>query len=416
MSSFTSNEINSLLITESGRIGPEIYRKTINQSPWLNLVRQAAWPDGMGTTISALTWERSLPTNNLTWSTLGYNPAGDATSPQTGGTDEGNCLPPKQTINFAQTLRTYNLAQTALESPKLCLNDLRFPWQVKEQLGAIMDILAENVKYAWESRYRNEYFRLCGHKVVAKAGLPENTTTNVDPNSNTVTASLFPNQAATTQLTASILQRYAGKMIRDGAGMKSLSKNQGQPVFGLICSPEVSERLILDNSDIRQDYRWIDGQAKELLAPLGVDRSYKNFFHILDWQSPRYDWINGSGYIRRPFYASTAASYGNKSDINPDYETAAYEVSFIFHQDVMESMIPKPISAPGGNTKFNPQKYRGDFNWLNILNKDDNPDGTIGFFRSVFQNGSKSIRPEWGYAILHQRCPQDYSLNACAAT
>jgi hypothetical protein len=116
MSSYTSAAINSLLVTESGRIGEKIYRKKLNSSPWSKLVSQEQWPDEFGTAVSVMTLERSLPANALTWATMGYNPAGDATSPQTGGTDEGNCLPPNQTITFAQTQRSFNLKQTSLNS------------------------------------------------------------------------------------------------------------------------------------------------------------------------------------------------------------------------------------------------------------------------------------------------------------
>ena len=51
--------IENLLITESGRIGADIYRKTLNTSPWTTLVKQEAWPDEMGTTVNVLIYERT---------------------------------------------------------------------------------------------------------------------------------------------------------------------------------------------------------------------------------------------------------------------------------------------------------------------------------------------------------------------
>ena len=45
-----------------------------------------------------------------------------------------------------------------------------------------------------------------------------------------------------------------------------------------------------------------------------------------------------------------------------------------------------------------------------------NPDGTIGFFRGVMSSGTKPIRPEWGYAILHNRCAHNLGLTACDGT
>ena len=56
-------DIEQVLINEANRIGPDIYRKTLNTSPWLKLVKKDVWPDEMGDTIRVLTYERSLPAN-----------------------------------------------------------------------------------------------------------------------------------------------------------------------------------------------------------------------------------------------------------------------------------------------------------------------------------------------------------------
>ncbi len=418
------HDIDSILVTESGRIGPDIYRKTLNTSPWLKLVKQGAWPDEMGDQLTVLTYERSLPANTLSWEDVVANGSNGG-----GGDAEGSgtCLPPVQTINFAQTARQYKLSQTALESPPLCVNDLRFPFRRQEQLRMMFDILAENTSYAWQDRYRNEYFRNCGHKMVAYGNsgtgtyLPENTTITVDPNTTAGISTLFPASAGasilpSSYLTQGILDRIYMKLIRDGAGNNPLDRANGRPQFGLICSPETSDRLIRSDADQRDDFRY-STRVSELLAPLGIERPYRGFFHMVDDFAPRYTTtvVGGNTVLQRVLpYSSTAATYGNKFDINPDYENAEYEVSFVFHMDVIEALIPKPITSPGGNTKFDPVSYRGDFKWKNIPHPTHNPDGTIGFFRGVLSSGTKPIRPEWGYAVLHLRCPNDLGLLDCA--
>lgn len=418
-------DIDTILVAESGRIGPDIYRKTLNTSPWLKLIKQNAWPDEMGQELTVLTYERSLPANTLSWSDVTFN---GTTGGGGAASGSGSCLPPTQEIAFAQTARTYSLSHTALESPAICVNDLRYSFRRQEQLRMIFDILTENASYAWQDRYRNEYFRACGHKVTAYGStsgvtLPEVTTTNVDPNSTTATNTLFYSVSndilpPSSYLTQGILDRIYMKLIRDGAGNNPLDRVNARPQFGLICSPETSDRIIRENADVRDDYRYNSGKVNELLAPLGIERAYRGFFHMIDEFAPRYTIVaGGDTKIQRVLpYTSAAATYGNKYDINPDYEDAEYEVSFVFHQDVLESLIPKPITSAGGNTKFDPVNYRGDFKWLNIPHPTQNPDGTMGFFRGVMSNGTKMIRPEWGYAILHLRCPNDLGLTNCAGT
>lgn len=381
-------DIEQLLVNEANRIGPDIYRKTLNTSPWLKLVKKDVWPDEMGQTIKVLTYERSLPANTLSWSEVNYN------------TGSGNnCVPSAEVINFGQTLKEFYLTQTALESPPICVNDLRFSLKRKEQLQNIFNILTENASYAWQDRFRDEYTRIAKHKVIATAALAEDEAA-------------FPLAVPTSELTQGILDRYYMKLIRDGAGNNPLSRENARPVFAAIVSSETSRNIIAKNADVRQDYRW-SSKADTLLAPLGVERSYAGFFHLIDDFLPRWDFVNGA-WVRILPYVEEEADHGTKFVINPAYEDAPFEDSIIFHTDVFTNLVPKPITNPGGNVKFDAVSYMGDFKWRNIPNKQDNPDGLIGFFRAILSSGSKPVRPEWGYVIRHLRCGTPLNLVSCS--
>jgi hypothetical protein len=378
-------DINNLLVAETNRIGPDIYSKSLNTSPWLKLVKKASWPDEMGTEIQVMTYQRSLPANTLTWGNVNFT--------------DTNCVPTAQVVNFGQVLRSYNLQQTAIESPKLCVNDLRFTMKRKEQLSNIFRILTENTSYAWIDRHRDEFTRLAEHKVVATSAMPEGVVA-------------FPTVVPTSRLTQGILDRIYMKLIRDGAGNNPFGRENGRPQFAIITSSEQSNSVILDNTKVREDYRW-SSKVNELLAPLGVERAYKGFYHLIDDFSPRWNFTAGA-WIRVNPYTPNGATRGQKWDINPAYETALYEDTFVFHMDVMETLIPAPITAPGGNTKFDPVSYMGDFKWKNIPDAVTNPDGTIGYFRAILSSGSKPVFPEYGYVIRTLRCNSDLGLLACA--
>jgi len=463
-------DIEQVLINEANRIGPDIYRKTLNTSPWLKLVKKDVWPDEMGDTVRVLTYERSLPSNTLTWSQISVDGvvARDGSFPNNtsviSGNSTANILPTAQRIEFAQTLRSYNLTHTALESPKLSVNDLRFSLKRKEQLSNVFAILQENTSYAWQDRYRDEYIRLAQNKINARdngsGSLVQNTGDGSVFNSGSV-----PNLP----LNQGILDRVYMKLIRDGAGNNPLDRENARPVFGVILSSEASRNLIINNADIRQDYRWSDSK-NELLAPLGISRSYSGFFHLVDDWLPRHDTVtitsvssgttlttssanalaigdqvSGTGiapgtvviatpttttatlsaavtaatgttvFVRRMPYKAIATTQGNKFDINSAYETAAYEDSIVFHQDVFTCLVPKPITAAGSNVTFDAVNYMGDFKWKNIPHATDNPDGTIGYFRAVLSAGSKPIRPEWGSIIRHRRSSTPLDLTTTAS-
>jgi len=209
-----------------------------------------------------------------------------------------------------------------------------------------------------------------------------------------------------------MLDRCYMKLIRDGGGNNALGRENARPAFGVILSSEASRNLIQDSPDIRQDYRYSD-KANELLAPLGIERSYAGFFHMVDDWGPRYNIVSGA-WVRVLPYSAVSTTQGTKWDINPAYETAAYEDSIVFHTDVFSNLVPKPITAAGSNVTFDAVSYMGDFKWKNIQHAENNPDSTIGYFRAILSSGSKPVRPEWGFVIRHVRAGT--SLNLLAPT
>lgn len=449
----TFANIEQLLVSESNRIGSDIYRKTVDTSPWLKLVKQDAWPDEMGDSVSVLVYERSLPYDTsgpkVTWT--GVNQSEGANTGYGGSTglsyngvglDSASALSfptsPANVIDFGQTLRTYGLQHAALESPEISLNDLRFPMKRKEQLANVMQIMTESTTDVWIQRYRDQYVDQAQNKLLATSstnttGLAAGTSdtaitgtirvlsTGVDTRANSagtgfaytdnangagagISGNVGTAGASVTQLTQTILDRVYMDLLRNGAGANAYDRMNGAPVFLAIMSPEASDSLIRANADIRQDFRWSE-RVNELLAPLGVQRSYRNFHHLVDAFVPRYNlvsnvWTRVYPFIRAANASSTAQGF--KYELNPKYLLAGYEDTIVFVPEVFTSLVPKPLSV-GDGMEFAAQNYRGEFTWRNILDRAKNPDGTVGYFRAIFSNGAKPIFPHMGYVIRHAR-------------
>lgn len=490
------DNIQQLLVKEAGRIGPEIYRKTVDNNVWLKLIKQDTFPDEMGDRVSVLTYERSIPQaarNNRqndfdlqsVWqgssAILGSNPTNadypafnaytqSPAGAPTASTDANNnvSLPKFANVEFAQTLRTYDLRRVALESPNVSLEDLRYPVRRKEQLTQIMNILTEQTALVWTTRYQDEYVRLAQNKITPTGADSATAALNYATVSSDA-SSFSPLVNATSKLTQGVLRRVYMRLLRDGAGSAAQGKENGAPVFNLITSAETSDDIIKLNDNIRSDFRY-SSKPNELLAPLGVERSFGGFYHIIDPYPPRYNRIavtasaistvtytvaaghgveagdvvvvtaNDGTTVRsaastvasvtsttivtavavtggtstdkifawkRVFpFVRTTATKGNKYDINADYLAAPYEDSIILVNEVFHSVVPKPLGSMG-QMGFDAQGYRGDFKWKNIADRDTNPDGAVGFFRATFANGSKPVRPEWGYVIRHKRGEAD---------
>ena len=491
----TTYEIEQLLVREAGRIGPEIYRRTVDTSIWNKVASQSTetFPEEMGDTVSVMTFERSLPhqvnssgeaqpfgwsdtlRSNVTNGTVAltddqFSPQAYSDSTGAASTDSSfgiattqdgatrnNVNPPLiGNIRFGQTLRKYSLAHAAIESPDIGLNDLMFPVRRREQLSNMMSVLAESTNYIWQERYRDEYIRLSGNKMIARtvgtgtsavtslvssgtgstkaeglvlSGAGAGTILNggsgtaaarlntlLGTTAGTASSGVFGSavtavggsNVGTTigNLDYTQLKKLYLSMIRDGASTNAMGRENGAPVFLLVTSAETSENLVWQYSRNTQstaaDLRY--AKPSELLAPLGIERSYFGFFHAIDMHLPRFKFDDTLGFVRvYPYIRSTSATKGYRWDVNPAYEAAPYEASILYHKDVCSYLVPKAPSVTPAGADFDAPSYRGDFKWVNIKDRTTNPDGLVGYYRAVFGTGTKPIQPYFGYVIIHKR-------------
>jgi hypothetical protein len=378
---------NAILVEEANRLDGDLYTRSIHTSPWIDLVDTGAFPDGIGDVVSTMVWERTLPGSSIVWKNMM-------------GADNGSSdtiLPPTQTVSTAKRLQEYRLQHTSLESDTLNVNDLRTAVIRDAQLSAIRDNLSTNTNYLWFTRARQEYDRLTKHVALVAAGNVESASGG---SADTTSSDLV--------LSNNALTRYRQRMIRMQAA--PLDRVNGAPIFGLICDSEVSDALRSEVS-IAEALKH-DGRANELLAPLGVEKAYKNFFHIVDDLAPRYTFSSGVYTEVLPYTTEAADPANGKFGIrlieNTAYETATHTRSYIFQRDVYKMLYPNTVTSAAAGVTFDPVMYRGDWKWLNVVNVDKNstaynPDGTIGFFRGVFASATKAIKPEQGFTVIHKR-------------
>jgi hypothetical protein len=424
-----TSAINNILVQEANRVGQDIYQHTLHTSPWVDLIKKGSFPDGYGYQLNTLVYDRALPQsdgdNTGTFNVLGLNWANVASSALTSSNSalnsaaliEGSSIdrtgPRNKSarIDFTKKLKSYNLQRASVESPRINVDDLRFAAYRTEQLGAIMNILRESTHRSWEERYRDEFDRLAGNFVpcltsgtpivqtidVSAGTTKEGTATvSIDLNNDFVSSGVDVDYTPTANISNAIMDRIRMRMIRMGAGQKAYGRENSAPVFGLILSSEASYALQTE-AGFRDDIRYNGAKVSELIAPLGVEKGFRGFYHLIDDLAPRFTASSGTLTRVRPEVYSNGVLIPNSS-----YDTADYEAAYVLHEEVMEALIPSPNISAGG-VSFNPVNYRGDFKWLNIPDEVINPDGTIGFFRGVLASASKPIKPEFGYVILFKR-------------
>ena len=412
--------IEHVLTSEANRIGGDIHKQTLHQSPWLDLIKKGTFPSGMGYQISTLVYDRALPvgtrtgsthlgsseqTPGVNWTTLVQNTASSHVGRPDGAALDTR-LEDNAYIDFTRTLKSYSLDKAVIESPRINIEDLRFAAHRADQLRAIMELLKESTRWSWEERYRDEYAKLCDNIVLCKtsgtaaATGKEGSTTpasagDVDAdNDNT-------EDVNTANISNKILDDIYFKLVRAGAGSSAYGRENGRPVFALVCSSEASYQLQTE-AGFRDDVRYNNAKVSELIAPLGVEKSFRGFYHLCDDLAPRYSaTVDGSDLLVRVYPYKHDAS-NDLVTVNSDYDTAPYEEVFVLVDDVMESLVPEPISG-GSGVAFDPVSYKGEFKWTNIPDVTLNPDGTIGFFRGIMASASKPIKTNYGYSVVFKR-------------
>ena len=424
--------INTILAEEANRIGQDIYKRTLHTSPWMDLVKQSAFPEGMGYQLTTLVYDRTIPATatsgsgvqGVTWSNLGTLNAGgnsfntsdlnqplkDAADDVQGGRGTGSS-DKRSYVQFSKQLKQYSISRAVIESPRISLEDLRFAAHRQEQLRAILDLLTESSRYTWENRYRDEYEKTSANLVPCLAsGTPIVTIIDqsagtlfegkqiaeVDFTNDFVSSGSTDDYTPTANISNKILDSLYFQLVRKGAAAESYGKENGRPVFAVVLSSEASYALQTE-AGFRDDVRYNNAKVSELIAPLGVEKSFRGFYHLVDDLAPRFTIASGVPTRIQPYTVSNGVT-----SYNAAYDSADYEAAYIIHPHVMESQIPNPMSGSNGLT-FNPVNYRGDFKWTNILNEITNPDGTTGFFRGILASATKPIKTDFGYAILFKR-------------
>lgn len=397
-----ANAIQDLVQSESGRIIEwGIRRRIFPGNLWLNLIPRATWPQGMGEDLSVITYERTAPTGQENdWTQIAT----------VDGAEGGACLPNVDKIAVGSTKRTFYLYRTAVEGPDFCAVDLHRAGMLGAQLEAIIGSMRDHVRQKWELHDADEYFKLCGTKVVVD-GCPPSETTTAGLTSWTAAATAASATCPTSVLTQGILDRYRMQLIRDGAAETAMGNIDGAPVLTLLTSSETSDNIIRLNSDNREDIRY--GIPSLLLNKFGQVGEYRGFFH-LHQPFPRRFACNAGTYTFVSPWTMSAASKGQKAEINSTWKTTAYEESFIYDRGVLTQMIPSPIVTPASGFEFDPVNYIGEFKTQNIIDRINNPDGTILYHRAIMAAASKPERPELGVAFIHLRCdPACNLVTAC---
>ena len=112
-----------------------------------------------------------------------------------------------------------------------------------------------------------------------------------------------------------------------------------------------------------------------------------------------------TAWLKVPRFVYSGSGLALKRTPNPKWLIATWEDSYVFHQGVCVSEVPRPITSVDDAT-FEATDYIGTPKWKNYDSKENNPLGNMGQFLMVMANGTRPVNPEYGIVIRHLAVPR----------
>lgn len=380
------SNLNNIFSADTTRLQGRVYQLLRAKGRVAALIKKENFPDGIGYNPITVNTLRSNPVGGSGWVTVAQE---DGTA--------NNCQPDPSVVTPALSTIAYTIEQQMTKSATICLTDARFGYMFQEQVKNNRENFVATIVDTWEDRSKYWFQYWSGHKIINNVSQTEGTGTS------------FPNVEATGIASQEQLDPLWTRIMQDGGGEEPYAMSNGAACIPAIMSPEAHRNIIKGSSSVREDFRFAQMgkgyEGAQLLQSWGVDKPYGGFMHVIDYRMPRYNFVNGA-YVEVPYYTTAAATIGTQTILNPDYESANFEVIYLFHPEAVIRQTPKPLGSVGSGTRFLATNYNGDIVWRNIPNETTNLFENQGVYAAQLMAAFKpTTKRNYAYSLMVRRCP-----------
>jgi len=445
-----------VLRTRVEDLSEELFLRASWNDIWLNLIPRGEYPKGAGYVRSSFDIARSEPaTDEESWQTI----------QKLSDNVNGACGLTYNQTYVGEHEVTYSPEMFGLMGPDICQDNLTMDWQSEEFWERYFQALDKRNRRSITNRLGNIYREYC-YKASANADFHFTASTpgstQPPPSAVTMTAFLGGNLPQS-ELTQEMLDATAIELMEEGADEPNsngwITQGADGPEFPLYIGSAMSQRLFLNNSELRSDVNQSFQGWKELnptLKRLGASRILKNFRHVVNRFPARWAFVpngstinftatglnstsgtivtytnsTGAAVLKRipTFVQSTASAdvtKGQAAVVNGvwrDPSVAAYESVEVLNKWVFREEILMPVnSLPGA--KLRPQNYFGEWQFVTGNDAFLGIDGCTGITDPLHKRGrhfaeyrhaARPIFPIYGRMILFKRCSNSFDTITCS--
>lgn len=388
-------EASDFLSKNENLISGRIARSLAINSPWINVIETGTFRAGVSDVQRSVIQEAIAPALsqcNPTWATF-------------------QCSLPPQTVCFGSTEYQYSPEQYFEKSCPLCLQTSFSAF--RNSIRMVEMSYTDHIQTLWNSWIRAKMFNLSATKVVA-----DSTATSF---SQIVSSGLGTNFAAgrtpNSPLTFKFLKFISNYLTHNLlAGSEFKWGNGASGVFRFISDQQTIDNFRNEDA-LRLDLRAIAAgcceKGDKMLSSYSWLGPWQGIEFGVDQSVIRVSGVRADGSVCcvEPFL-SEAATKGTKRVVNPDWLSAAYQISFLIAKGSFVREIPEEFLGEG-LTKFERQNWGGKITWHNVKDNCDNIQGNKGFHYWNLAAAFRPERPEFVIPILHLRCVDDMGLTSC---
>ena len=310
-------------------------------------------------------------------------------------------------VNYGVKSMTYGGFGIEYVTPHINIKDLKYTFQLAQQLEAIFGFLPDVTSDEWENYGREMYAKFCydaGNQFVLSDGNVISSSPvrfSYDPFSvdsdgdNVITLDSGTNIGI---LNWDYLLPVIDMLEIQAPMAASGLSGDGKPMFPLIMDVRAFHRMVKEDPDIREDFR--QGRPNVNIEGFGSVSEYQGYGLTHDTYIPRFRIKSDDGTtltLKRidAQVESNAATFGTRWDVNPEYLEAEFEVFYVFLKDVFSIEVPPTLDNPGGGTSFGPSPgLNGVWSWVNNKDNDANPHGWLGYYMMMIEAFAKQGRYE----------------------
>lgn len=136
-----------------------------------------------------------------------------------------------------------------------------------------------------------------------------------------------------------------------------------------------------------------------------IDYNFRGLKFAIDPKPLRFNQIDGQGFpiLLEPYLQVATNAAGLTWKTNPEWQNAAYEVSFMFFSDKAFARLTPERYSGEGQAKWPTGMFGGELEWFNVK-ESCNRWGDFGWFQYRIIRAVQPMAPHFVTAILSKRC------------